>query len=98
MDGSGNILPADDEQVTRGDVAEIERAIRLKWELPADLATVLPDRLEKLTKHSDGRIACRAATCLLAMNAQNEAESDDASDQGGRVVVYIPANGRESMR
>ena len=89
---------ADPETVTRSDVAEIERAIRLKWELPADLAKVLPDRLVSLTQHSDPRIAIRAARALVEMNQQNEAGPDDSSEPPGQIHFYIPLNGRESMR
>ena len=94
MDGPENILPADDADVTRSQVAEIERAIRLKWELPADLAKALPDRLNELTNHEDPRIAIRAARALVEMNAQNGGPDDNA-EQYGQVHVYIPTNNRD---
>ena len=88
------MLPSD-EQVTRSDVAHVERAIRLRWELPADLAKALPDRLNELTNHEDPRIAIRAARALVEMNSQNSGPDENTEPQG-RVCIYLPRNGRES--
>lgn len=88
-----SVLPTDP---TRSDLADLERAVRLRWILPDKLASELPKRLEELTRHSDPRVVLRSIRTLAELNRQNAelAGNEQGGDSGG-VVIYLPSNGRE---
>jgi hypothetical protein len=84
------------DEVTRQDLADLDRAVSAGWQLPPDLKASLPARLAGLAAQArDLRIACRAAEILRKMNADNVTQVSPNQDQEP-VIVFLPLNGRES--
>lgn len=77
--------PPPEDEVTRSDAALMERAIRMKWRIPADTAEKLPNRLCQLLDSKDERIRIRAAEALFEANAQN----GPADNSGPPVRLHI---------
>jgi hypothetical protein len=84
------------DQVTRQDLADLDRAVSAGWQLPPDLKASLPARLAALAEQAtDLRIAVRASEVLRKMNADNVAQGSPNQHQEP-VIVFLPLNGRES--
>ena len=73
--------------------AIVGQAVRGAWEIPPDQFSALPERLIGIVQSGNDRVALKAAKLLVDMNSQNELPAKSES-QYGRVVVYIPDNGR----
>ena len=69
------------------------QAIRGGWQIPESAYAELPARLLEIALGQNERAAVKAAVVLIAMVGQNAPES--TSESYGRVVVYIPSNGRD---
>ena len=69
------------------------QAIRGGWQIPETAYVEIPARLLEIALGQNERAAVKAAVVLIAMVGQNAPES--TSESFGRVVVYIPSNGRD---
>ena len=73
-------------------VAMAGEAFRGQWVIPPGEFATLPQRLIAISRGEDVRSAIKASKLLVDMNSQNDKATD--GEQYGKVVVYIPDNGR----
>ena len=92
----------------RRDLSLLKRAVVGRWALPTAVYLDVPAAMGEVLKDGNDRAKIAAAKVLIALHGQNLAADaasdalhatagggwDDESEPPGRVVVYLPDNGR----